>query len=160
MFVAVEGFAIAPKPKRIMFGDCVLSPRVVAAAEALTIASAAEAPVTLTLARMGSLPLGGDLQEEQGRAIYLPIAGHTVEVPLEPGMYRLSEPGGAEAWIVRGDVAVTEGSGGIVLREVPAGATATAWLPPRSGQPPRTGKAAIKHGTGAISDVTVDISSP
>lgn len=148
-------------PQRITLGDCTLMPRVAIANGTLTIASAMQAPAKLTVQRAGQLPLGGAVKEDKPRELYLPIAGHEVEVALEAGsIYRIAA-GDESAWVVATDnrwVAITEASGNVVLHDVPAGPhQAAAWLPARSGQPARIAKATVNVVPGALAEVTLDL---
>jgi hypothetical protein len=165
VFVAIDVPASgATGAQRIALTDCVLSPRAVVAHGTLSIASGMQAPAKLTVQRAGQLPLGGAVKDNKPRELYLPIAGHEVEVALEPGsIYRVAA-GDEVAWIVATDhpyVAVTENSGNVVLRGVPVGKHAvTAWLPARSGQPARVAKGSVNVAAGALTDVTLDITKP
>lgn len=162
VFVAIDVAAAgSPRSQRIVYGDCVLGPRAVVAHGALSIASAMQAPAKLTVQRAGMLPLGGVVKEDKPRELYLPIAGHEVEVALDAGaIYRIAA-GDEAAWVVATDhpyVAITEAGGNVVLRGVPAGThPVTAWLPPRSGQPARVAKGTVKVAAGALTDVTLDL---
>ncbi|HEY5925406.1 MAG TPA: hypothetical protein VIV11_27165 [Kofleriaceae bacterium] len=146
---------------RIVFGDCLLTPRALTSTGTLTIASATQAPAKLTIQRAGQLPLGSAIKEDKARDVYLPIAGHEVEVALDAGaIYRVAA-GDELGWVVATDhpfIALTEVTGNIVLRGVPGGTHAiTAWLPPRSGQPARVAKGTVTVNAGALSEVTLDI---
>jgi hypothetical protein len=165
VFVAIDATGSgAGGPQRVVLGDCTLTPRAVVATGTLALASAMQAPAKLTLVRAGELPLGGTLKDDKPREVYLPIAGHEVDVTLDPGaIYRVAA-GDESAWVVATDspyVALTEASGNVVLHNVPAGPHAvTAWLPARSGQPARVGKATVNVAASALTEVTVDISKP
>ena len=94
----------------------------------------------------------------------MPIAGHEVEVALDAGaIYRIAA-GDESAWIVATDhpfVVVTESTGTVLLRDVPAGTHAvTAWLPPRAGQPARTAHGTVTLAAGGFAEVTLDITKP
>jgi len=149
---------------RVVLGDCTLAPRTLISTGTLAIASAMQAPAKVTLQRAGALPLGSASKEDKPREIYLPIAGHEVEVAIDAGgIYRIAA---AEetAWIVATDspyVAVTEPSGTVVLKNVPAGTHAvTAWLPPRAGQAARTVHGTVTLAAGGFGEVTLDITKP
>jgi hypothetical protein len=147
---------------RVALDHCALVPRAIVAGKRLEIASTAEAPDLLALTRRGDLRDVSALVDGMPRPIQLPIAGHTVAVDLDVGgLYELSRAGGDSAWIVAASepfVAVTEASGQVVLRDVPTGHYAvTAWLPPRAGQPARTGHAEATVAAGALAEVTVDL---
>jgi hypothetical protein len=165
VFVAIDAPGSgAGGAQRIMLSDCVLVPRAIVAHGTLSIASGMQAPAKLTIQRAGQLPLGGAVSEDKPRDLYLPIAGHEVDVALEPGsVYRVAA-GDEVAWVVATDhpfVAVTEGNGTVVLRNVPAGPHAvTAWLPARSGQPARVAKGTVNVAPSVLTDVTLDITKP
>jgi hypothetical protein len=167
VFVAIDAPAppsTSTTPSTIGLRECVLGPRAVIAHGTVMIASGMEAPAKLTVQRAGQLPLGGAVKEDKPRELYLPIAGHEVEVALDAGaIYRVAA-GDEAAWIVATDhpfVGVTETSGNLVMRNVPAGPHAvTAWLPPRSGQPARIAKGTVNVAPGALTDVTLDITKP
>ena len=162
VFVAIEipGGGAGGK-HRVAFGDCILAPRVLTSTGTLAIASATQTPAKLTLQRVGQLPLGGAIKEDKPREVYLPIAGHEVEVALDAGaIYRIAA-GDELGWVVATDhplIAITEVTGNVVLRGVPGGTHAvTAWLPPRSGQPARVARGTVTVNAGALSEVTLDI---
>jgi hypothetical protein len=151
-------------PQRIVLADCTLTPRVAVAAGTVTLASALQAPAKLSIVRAGQLPLGSPLKDDKPREVYLPIAGHEVEVALDAGaIYRLSA-GDEAAWIVATDnpyVAITETNGNVALRGVPAGPhKVTAWLPARSGQPARVATGTVNVAPSALTEVTLDITKP
>ena len=153
----------APRAQRIVLADCALAPRV-AVASTLTVASETEAPAKLALVKAGALPLGGDSKDSAPRDIYLPTAGHEVDLGAEPSaIYRVGA-GDEVAWLVASDspfVAITEASGNVVLRDVPAGTHAvTAWLPPRAGQPGRVARGKITVTQGALAEITLDLTKP
>ena len=147
---------------RLVLDKCAVVPRAVVAGKRLELASEADGPAQLALKKRGELRDPAALVDGTPRTIELPIAGHTVAVDLEPGgLYELAPPDGDGAWIVAAPqpfVAVTEASGQVVLRDVPTGHYAvTAWLPPRAGQPARTGHAEAAVTAGALAEVTVDL---
>lgn len=161
--VDVPGTASTHAP-RIVLADCALSPRVALAATTLTIGSAMEAPAKLSVQRAGALPLGEPLKEDKPRDVYVPIAGHDVDVPTELGAIYKVTASDDVAWVVATDqpfVAITEGGGTVVLRGLPAGTHAvTAWLPPRSGQSARVARGKVTVAAGALAEVTLDITKP
>ena len=153
-----------PRP-RVVLEQCALAPRVTIAGTTLAIASATEAPAKLALAKTGQLPLGGDALTTTPRPVYLPIAGHEVEVALEPGVHTLQIEGDSEAAIIVAAempyLAITDATGQVVLRDVPTGTHAvTAWLPPRAQQPARIAQGKVTVAAGALSEVTVDLTKP
>jgi hypothetical protein len=167
---ADHGKPIVDPAARVAVADCAIAPRVVVAGAAITVSSAVDHPIALSLARAGDAqPLAaGDAQPlaagsaAQAIAIELPIAGHAVVVPLAAKSLDLLggsdvEPG----WIVAAAqpyVAVTEASGQVVLRDVPAGSfTVEALVPPRAGQPARSGHATVTVTANALAEVTVEV---
>jgi hypothetical protein len=166
VFVSLDAKGAAvERSARVVLADCKLAPRASLTARTLTIASAAmDSPTSVELQQAGQLPLGGTLREEMPRDVFLPIAGHSVEAALDAGaIYRLTA-GEEVAWVIASDspyLGVTEASGTIVLRGVPAGTHAvTAWLPPRSGQSARTARGKVTVTAGALSEVTLDLTTP
>jgi hypothetical protein len=139
----------------IVLEGCAFTPRAVIAGSSLTIASEMREPATVTLT-----PDAGS-----ARTIYLPIAGHAVDVALEPDTtYALAYGTDDVATVVtspKAYVAVTEASGNVVLRNVPAGTqTVRAYLPARGGAQARTATAQVTVTAGALAEVTVDIGRP
>ncbi|HSD90251.1 MAG TPA: hypothetical protein VLB44_22130 [Kofleriaceae bacterium] len=169
--IDVPGTADRPAP-RIVLDNCALAPRVALAATQLTIASAMEAPARLALVRVSQLPFGGGALGGNGGAVNLPTAGHEVQAALEPkSVYVLQteNPDGKgfdleNTWIVTADTpfyGITEASGQIVLRDVPAGTHAvTAWLPPRASQDQRMARGTVTVIPGGLAEVTVDLAKP
>jgi hypothetical protein len=156
--VLVERSQAPAGEARIVASDCALTPRI-AVGSKLVIASAMPAPVTLALVAQGD-----DLHAPRAgasRAIQLPVAGHEVEVALDPGLYELTN-GGESAWIVaKSGAAITDASGQATL-DAPVGATGvTAWLPKRGGV--GTSRSAGTSATvvaGQTVEVTVDLVPP
>jgi hypothetical protein len=165
VFVAIDVPADKkPSTHRVVLADCALSPRASISSGTLAIASAMQTPTKVTLQRAGAMPLGTALKEDKPRDVFLPIAGHEVELALDAGtIYRIAA-GDESAWIVATDhpfVAVTEPSGTVLLRDVRAGTHAvTAWLPPRAGQPARTAHGTVTLAAGGFAEVTLDITKP
>ena len=165
VFVMIDvdrGNAVPDPGARIVLDHCALSPRAVVAGSSLAIASAADAPASLTLARFSTV-LGGAALADKPRAIALPVAGHEVTAALEPGSQYVLSIAGDEttAWIYAATtpyVAVTEASGQVVIRDVPTGTQrVTAWLPPRAGQPARIAHGTIAVTAGGLAELTLDI---
>ncbi len=165
VFVALDAEATqGHAPARIVVDPCGLAPRAAITSGTFTVASAVETPTKVDVQGAGKLPLGGAVANDKSRPVYLPIAGHAVEVPVEGGAIVRVIAGSEDAWVVATEnpfIAVTESSGNVLLRDVPAGTHAiTAWLPPRSGQPARLGRGEVTVTAGALAEVTVDISKP
>lgn len=159
--VLAEGLA-APGAARVVLADCALAPRVAVGAT-LTVASEVDRPARVTLARWGDVDHLDALAAQPTRAIQLPIAGHAVTVALEPGgVYQLatSDPSPEVAWVIAGPAAITDATGQVVL-ELPAGKhRATAWVPPRAGQPARTAAADATVPGGGRASLTLAIKAP
>ena len=162
VFVALDGTgATTERTQRLVLANCALMPRVVLASGSLVIASATEQPAKLTIVKAGSLPLGSALKDDKSRDVYLPIAGHEVAVPVEANtIYRVTYAEDV-AWVIATDsplVAVTEGSGTVVMRGVQGGTHAvTAWLPPRAGQAARIAKGKVTVQNAALAEITLDL---
>lgn len=145
-------------------------PRVALASTTLVLASAADSPAKLALAKSSQLPFGGTAAAGVAKPVYLPVAGHAVDATLEPrGIYhvQIANPDGTtfdaeDAWVVAADspfTAITEANGQVVLRDIPVGTyTATAWLPPRAGQDAKIAHAQVTVTDGGLAEVTLDIS--
>ncbi|HTL37371.1 MAG TPA: hypothetical protein VL326_29760 [Kofleriaceae bacterium] len=161
--------ALAPREARIVLDRCALSPRIAVARDKLVLASAAEAPAKLALTKSPD-PFGTKGDAGTTRLVYLPVAGHSVattieansayhvEIATDDGKGRDAE----DAWVIVATTpyfAITEPNGQVLLRDVPAGTyTATAWLPPRAGQPARIAHAPVTVTDGGLADITLDIS--
>jgi hypothetical protein len=167
---AKAGAAGAPREARIVLDRCALSPRVVIATDKLVLASAAEAPAKLAVTKLPFDAATGAGTGGEARIVYLPVAGHSVEVAVDPkSAYHVeiaSDDGkgrdAEDAWVVVANspyVAITEASGAVLLRDVPEGThTATAWLPPRGGQPAKIAQAKVTVTDGGLAEATLDIS--
>ena len=161
VLVVVEGAPASAREARVRWRDCALHPRLVVG-DSLVIDSGADRPARLALAPRARVDdLRAELAAPTPRAIMLPIAGHQVEIPLDAGaVYRLdpdaktSEP----AWIVAGRGAVTDPTGVVLVRDVPAGVHAVrAWLPPRGGQPARHGRGEVTVVGGELAELTLQL---
>lgn len=153
----------APRTLRIAFADCALSPRV-GVASTLTVVSETETPAKVALIKVGALPFGGKVTDTTVHHVYLPTAGHEIDLGAEPNaIYRLAA-GGEFAWFVASDnpfIAVTEANGTATLRDVPAGThEVTAFLPSRGGQPGRIGHGKITVTQGALAEITLELMQP
>lgn len=159
---ADHGKAAVDPGTRVVLASCALSPRVALAGAAVVVESDSEAPAQLALARAGSASPLVAAAGSGAVAIDLPIAGHAVSVPLAGNaLYELSGSAAEPAWLVTATqpyVAVTEASGQVVLRDVPIGSYAVeALVPPRGGQPVRSGHASVTVTANALAEVTVQI---
>lgn len=144
--VTIDAPGTAPaRAPRVVLDTC-LRPPVQVATSSLVVASGALQPAKLTIAHDGA----------PATPIELPIAGHEVEVALQPGRYELVS-GSAKAWVVAAPTpwtAVTEASGAVVLRDVPSGTwPVTAWSP-ASG---RSAKGEIAVTAGQLAEVTLQL---
>jgi hypothetical protein len=146
---------------RVVLDHCALSPRALIAGTTLTVMSHAEAPAHVPMFQRGNVrdlavTTTGDRQD-----VLLPIAGHAVTIPLEPGSVYELIAGDDEAWIVSAPnsyAAVTDGNGVAVLRDVPAGKHAvTAWLPGRTNQSRQEAHGEVTVVAGALAEVTLDL---
>ena len=145
-----------------MLASCALSPRVALAGAAFVVESDSDAPAQLALARAGSASPLVATAGSGAVAIDLPIAGHAVSAPLAAdALYELTGSAAEPAWLATPTqpyVAVTEANGQVVLRDVPIGNyTVEALVPPRGGQPTRTGHASVAVTANALAEVTVQI---
>ena len=132
VIVVIDGMRVPARTARVVLADCALSPRVSAATEAV-VASAADRPARVTISKRGTLAGLAKLDDGSPRTIYLPIAGHTVAMPLEEGgVYELAADG-EKAWIVAAtNAGVTDANGHFVVRDLAPGSyPVTAWLPTR-----------------------------
>ena len=142
---ADHGVAVPARAPRVVLDRC-LRPAVQVATGSLTVASGLVQPAKLTIAHDAGPPV----------SVELPIAGHEVEVALEPGSYTLAADG-TRAWVVAAATpytAVTDGSGVAVLRDVPTGTyPVTAWSP-ASG---RSAKGEVTVAAGQLAEVTLQL---
>jgi hypothetical protein len=153
----------APRPAtpgaaHVTLAACALAPRL-AIGEALAITSAVDRPAKLALRRRGSLE---HLTAGDPVAVMLPIAGHTVTAALDPGaIYSLetAAPDPELAFVAALPGArVTDATGHAVVRELAPGPHAvTAWLPPRAGQPARSGRGSATVTAGELAELTVKL---
>ncbi|HEY1550778.1 MAG TPA: hypothetical protein VGG28_23270 [Kofleriaceae bacterium] len=159
---ADRGKPIVDPAARVVVADCAIAPRVVVAGAAITVASEVDHPLALSLARAGDaqpLEVGS---ATPAIALDLPISGHALVAPLAAKSLDLLAGSDVEpAWIVtpaQPYVAITEASGQVVLRDVPVGSyTVEALVPPRAGQPARSGRATVAVTANALADVTVQV---
>lgn len=148
---------------RVVLADCAFTPRL-AAASSLVIESTVDRPAKILVARRGAIASLDKLEPGTPRAVQLPIAGHGVAIPLEPGgVYELAtdakEP--ETAWIIAAPAAITEASGAVIVKDLTPGAHAvTAWLPPRSGAAARIARGTITVVAGDLAELTLDLAKP
>ncbi|MDQ3298936.1 MAG: hypothetical protein M3619_20340 [Myxococcota bacterium] len=166
VLVIVEGMpadAVSIPATRIVLADCAFTPRLAAAA-ALVVESAVDRPSQFQVARRGAITSLDKLEPGTPRAVQLPIAGHGVAIPLEPGgVYELATDAKQPetAWIIAAPAAITEASGAVIVKDLPPGAHAvTAWLPPRSGATARIARGTITVVAGDLAELTLDLAKP
>jgi hypothetical protein len=159
--VIVDGAAPPLAAAHLTLADCTLTPRV-AVGGSLAITSAVDRPAKLVLRKRASLATLGQLAAGEPIPVMLPIAGHTVTTALEPGAIYSLETDATDpevafvAAIANGHV--TDASGQAMARGLAAGPHAvTAWLPPRAGQPARTGHGTATVAAGDLAELTVTL---
>jgi len=148
---------------RIVLEHCALSPRVALVDSPLIVASAMDAPAMLAIAKLGAArPLAiPAAPAAKPVTIVLPIAGHEAAVALDAGSISELRTDDDSAIAITAPTpyyAVTEASGQIVLRDVPAGTfEIAAWLPARAGQPARMARGKVTVASGALAEVTLGL---
>lgn len=159
--VIVEGAAPRTADAHITLENCAFLPRI-AAGGSLAITSAADRPAKLVLRKRGSAASLGQLATGDPVPVMLPIAGHTVTTALDPGAIYSLETDAADpevtfiAAVPSGYV--TEANGQVIVRDLAIGTHAvTAWLPPRAGQPARTGRGTATVAAGDLAELTVTL---
>ncbi|HEX3479368.1 MAG TPA: hypothetical protein VHT91_30300 [Kofleriaceae bacterium] len=147
----------APPTARVTLADCALTPRIAAGA-ALAITSAVDRPARLVLRKRGALD---HLIAGEPVPVQLPIAGHTVTAALDAGaIYALETdaPDPEVAFVAALPGHVTDATGHALVRDLSAGPHAvTAWLPPRAGQPARTGHGTATVTAGELTELTITL---
>lgn len=157
-----HGKAYAPGAPRLVLEECDFSPRVLVAGPTLDVASAMLEPVAVSITELAK-PLGGAaITASKPRPIQLPIAGHEVQVALEPDtVYAIAFGTDDVAAVVSATtpyVAVTDSSGGATLRDVPVGThPVRAYLPARNGGEAKTVAGTITVTAGALAEITLDL---
>jgi len=145
----------APPVARVTLADCALAPRIAAGA-GLAITSAVERPAKLVLRKRGAIDR---LEDGAGVPVLLPIAGHTVAAALDAGAIYALETDAADpevAYIAALPAQISDATGHVIVRDLAPGAHAvTAWLPPRAGQPARTGRGSATVVAGELAELTV-----
>jgi hypothetical protein len=137
--------ALPERPARVVFNNC-FSPRVTLASDKLTIASSLLQPSNVTLQ-----PGAGSAV-----AVQFPIAGHEVDVALQPGTTMLVAAS-SRAWVIVPKTpyaALTDASGVAVLRDVPSGTYPVAAVSPVSG---RSAKGEITVMPGQLAELTLQL---
>jgi hypothetical protein len=159
--VIVDGAAPPLAAAHVTLADCTLTPRV-AVGSSLAITSAVDRPARLVLRKRGSVATLGQLAAGEPIPVMLPIAGHTVTVALDPGAIYSLETDAADpevAFVANFPGSyLSDASGQVLTRGLAAGRHAvTAWLPPRAGQPARTGHGTATVATGELAELTVTL---
>jgi hypothetical protein len=159
--VVVDGAVPLLASARITLEDCTLTPRI-AVGSALAITSAVDRPAKLVLRKRGTIATLGHLADGDPIPVLLPIAGHTVTTALDTGAIYSLETDAADpevAFIAAVPSGyVTEASGQVIAQDLAVGAHAiTAWLPPRAGQPARTGHGTATVTAGELTELTVTL---
>jgi hypothetical protein len=159
--VIVAGAAPPLAGAHVTLADCTVTPRL-AVGNALAMTSAVDRPAKLVLRKRGTVANLGQFTTGEPIPVMLPIAGHTVTTPLEPGAIYALETDAADpevAFIVSAPGGyVTEASGQIIARDLSVGAHAvTAWLPPRAGQPARLGRGTATVTSGELTELTITL---
>jgi len=105
-------------------------------------------------------PRDGD-GKAAAKPVFLPIAGHEVDVALDAGGWYEIAAGDESAWVFASQklyAGVTDTTGVVVLRDVPAGTyTVTGWFPPYAHGHPYGGQKQVTVTAGALAEVTVDL---
>jgi hypothetical protein len=146
---------------RIVLEHCALSPRVAIVESPVIVASAMDAPVKVTLAKLGAArPLVIPAAPvPPGTSIELPIAGHEAALALDADSIselRTDDDSAIAVVAPTPYYAITEASGQVVLRDVPVGTfEIAAWLPARAGQPARAARGKVTVAAGALAEVTL-----
>jgi hypothetical protein len=147
-----------PPVARIALADCALAPGIAVGAS-LAITSAVDRPARLTLRKRGAL---GQLVAGDAVPVLLPIAGHTVTATLDAGAIYTLETDAADpelAYIAALPARVSDAAGHALVRDLAPGPHAvTAWLPPRAGQPARSGRGSASVVAGELAELTVVLS--
>jgi len=162
----------APAATRIVLADCALSPSV-ALGGRLVVASAVSRPARVAFGKRGDVATLATLGAGTPLPIMLPIAGHEVDLALEPGgVYAVEtslEPGSSSnptslepelAWIVASRGAITDAAGVALITGLPPGDhQLVAWLPPRANQPGRIARGTATVVAGDVVDLTLDLAA-
>jgi hypothetical protein len=159
-----RAFTAPATPPRIVLEDCELTPRALVAGTTVALSSAMPTPATATIVELAR-PLGGPPLTAPPRSVQLPIAGHTVELALEPNtVYAIAygtDDVAAVASAASPYVAVTDSSGNVSLRGVPIGTyPVRAYVPARAGAEARLASGTVTVTAGAVAEITLDLGRP
>lgn len=162
VLVIVDGAPAALGEAHVRLVDCAWSPRL-AIGSSLVIESAADRPAKIVLSsRFRAKTLQAKAGSAPGVPVQLPISGHAVTTALDAGaVYQLAtdDTDPEVAWVVAAAGAITDASGVVLVKDVPAGEHAVlAWLPPRAGQPARFASGQVTVVAGDLADLTLKLS--
>lgn len=150
----------APGPARVVLADCALAP-ITALGSRLVVASAVGQPARVMFTKRADVATLDTIGAGLGQPIMLPIAGHEVDVALEPGgIYSVAtdEPTPELAWIVAARGAPTDAAGVALITGLPPGDhQLVAWLPPRADQPGRVARGTATVVAGDVVDITLEL---
>jgi hypothetical protein len=159
--VVIDGAAPPLASMRITLADCTLTPHM-AAGSTLAITSAIDRPARLVLRKRGTASALVNLAAGDPIPVMLPIAGHTVTAALDPGAIYSLETDAADpeiafiAAVPNGYI--TEATGQVIAHDLAVGPHAvTAWLPPRAGQPARTGRGTATVASRELTELTITL---
>lgn len=159
--VFVEGVAPpASKTARVVARPCAIAPRV-AVGTSVAIASSADRPLRLSLARAFATSNFAAVTDT-ARSVALPIAGHEAIAELADGIYKIVETGERvdEAWLVAAPAVLTDASGTVVIKDVAPGThTVRVWLPPRGKLAGRSLKGLVDVLAGELAEVTLSLAN-
>jgi hypothetical protein len=153
----------ASEGTRIVLEHCALAPKVAIVESPVLVASAMDAPVKLTAAKLGAArPLAiSTAVAPAGTSVQLPIAGHEAALALDADSInelRSDEDSAIAIVAPTPYYAITEANGQVVLRDVPVGTfEIAAWLPARAGQPARAAHGKVTVTAGALAEVTLSL---
>lgn len=158
--VVVDNAPATAADVRVVLADCALSPRL-SVGRTLAIASGGDRPTTVTFSRRGTLAALPAVEAGTPWKLQLPIAGHAVAPTVaDGGLYEMTTGrDGETAWFVaHGSAAITDASGVILVKDVPAGKHAVrAWLPPRGAQPGRFARGEVSVEPGDLAELTLQL---
>jgi hypothetical protein len=138
---------------------CAVTPRI-AIGSRVVIASAAEQPLKVSIAKRFAAPEPKVGLKAPVVPIALPIGGHEVSVELESAIYRVAPDGKdiADGYVVGATAFVTDATGVALVKDVPPGKHAVrVWLPPRGGQPARSAKGEVTVEVGDLAELTLTL---
>jgi len=161
VLVIVDGAPATLGEAHVRLADCAWSPRI-AIGSSLVIESGADRPAKAVLSsRLRAVDFAKPEASPPKVPVLLPIAGHAASVTLDAGaVYQLATDGKDPevAWVVAAAGAITDASGVVLVKDVPAGEHAVrAWLPPRAGQPAHHATGKITVTAGDLAELTLKL---